>query len=190
MVDILVSAIPEGRSLPPGASPFRQRDLFRAILAGERPRLTNIPDPFETLCTGNRSNAGHSRPVSLVALGESVSMQFPKNPVLGDPRGRHRRILAPQLDGGDAQPVERAAPRPPSLPLLLITWPSSPDCCRRWPCCRATRWRLRRQAGGGRAGAYRHSPRRASRARRIRCNPFHSPVQADDPPSLRRHRHA
>ncbi|MBU3079423.1 patatin-like protein [Sphingomonas quercus] len=49
MIDILVSAIPEGRALPPGTVATAKRDLFRAILAEEQGRLAAIPELFTAL---------------------------------------------------------------------------------------------------------------------------------------------
>jgi patatin-related protein len=49
LVDILVSTLPEGRQLPPGAVATLKRNAFRAILATERPRLTSIPRLFDEL---------------------------------------------------------------------------------------------------------------------------------------------
>ena len=49
LIDIVVSALPEGKALPPGVVTGFKRDLFRAILAEERNRLETIPELFETL---------------------------------------------------------------------------------------------------------------------------------------------
>jgi len=49
LIDIVVSTLPEGRHLPPGAVAALKRDAFRAILATERPRLTSIPRLFDEL---------------------------------------------------------------------------------------------------------------------------------------------
>jgi patatin-related protein len=49
LIDITVSAIPEGKHLPPGAVATLKRDAFRAILAEERPRLKAIATLFDSL---------------------------------------------------------------------------------------------------------------------------------------------
>ncbi|MFN3389703.1 MAG: DUF3376 domain-containing protein, partial [Allosphingosinicella sp.] len=49
LIDIAVSALGEGRHLPPGAAATLKREAFRAILAEERPRLTAIAALFEAL---------------------------------------------------------------------------------------------------------------------------------------------
>jgi patatin-related protein len=49
LIDITVSALPEGAHLPPGAVVALKRDAFRAILAEEKGRLTAIQPLFETL---------------------------------------------------------------------------------------------------------------------------------------------
>ena len=49
LIDIVVSALPEGTALPPGTVAGFKRDLFRAILAEERGRLEAIPELFEAL---------------------------------------------------------------------------------------------------------------------------------------------
>jgi patatin-related protein len=49
LIDILVSALPDGSRLPPGLVAGTKREAFRSILAEERPRLTAIPGLFEEL---------------------------------------------------------------------------------------------------------------------------------------------
>src|SRR3546814_280466 len=49
LVDIVVSALPEGVHLPPGKVATLKREAFRAIVAEERERLTAIPSLFEEL---------------------------------------------------------------------------------------------------------------------------------------------
>ncbi|WP_157219790.1 patatin-like protein [Flavisphingomonas formosensis] len=49
LIDIVVSALPEGTRLPPGRITTLKRQAFRSILAEERNRLTAIPELFETL---------------------------------------------------------------------------------------------------------------------------------------------
>jgi patatin-related protein len=49
LIDIAVSALPEGAHLHPGAVTTLKRDAFRAILAEERPRLTSIASLFDAL---------------------------------------------------------------------------------------------------------------------------------------------
>jgi patatin-related protein len=49
LIDIVVSALPEGRHLPPGRVAGLKRDAFRAILSEEKQRLTSIPGLFEEL---------------------------------------------------------------------------------------------------------------------------------------------
>jgi hypothetical protein len=49
LIDIVASTLPTGRALRPGALAGLKRDIFRAILAEERERLTHIPELFETL---------------------------------------------------------------------------------------------------------------------------------------------
>jgi patatin-related protein len=49
LIDIVVSALPEGLHLPPGTVATLKRDAFRAILAEERSRLKSIEPLFETL---------------------------------------------------------------------------------------------------------------------------------------------
>jgi patatin-related protein len=49
LIDIVASALPRGRTLPPGRIAGLKRDIFRAILADERDRLTTIPDLFEAI---------------------------------------------------------------------------------------------------------------------------------------------
>ena len=49
LIDIVASTLPAGSSLQAGAIAGLKRDLFRAILAEERGRLTRIPELFETL---------------------------------------------------------------------------------------------------------------------------------------------
>ncbi|MET0269639.1 MAG: patatin-like protein [Sphingomonas sp.] len=49
LIAIVVSALPDGITLPPGTVAAMKRDAFRAILEEERGRLTAIPGLFETL---------------------------------------------------------------------------------------------------------------------------------------------
>ncbi|HEY1604559.1 MAG TPA: patatin-like protein [Allosphingosinicella sp.] len=49
LIDIIVSALPEGMHLPPGMMAGLKRDIFRAILAEEKERLTTVPGLFEEL---------------------------------------------------------------------------------------------------------------------------------------------
>ena len=49
MIDIVISALPEEKRLSPDAAAALKRNAFRAILAEERPRLTNIAALFEAL---------------------------------------------------------------------------------------------------------------------------------------------
>ena len=49
LIDIVASTLPAGRTLRPGAIAGMKRDLFRAILAEERERLTHVPELFEAL---------------------------------------------------------------------------------------------------------------------------------------------
>jgi patatin-related protein len=49
MIDIVVSALPPGRSLEPGRVALTKRAAFLAILDEEEPRLTAIPTLIETL---------------------------------------------------------------------------------------------------------------------------------------------
>jgi patatin-related protein len=49
LVDILVSTLPEGMSLPEGLSGRMKRDAFRAIIDEERPRLKEIGPLFEAI---------------------------------------------------------------------------------------------------------------------------------------------
>jgi patatin-related protein len=49
LIDITVSALPEGEHLPPGTVASLKRDAFRAILDEERERLTSIGPLFEEL---------------------------------------------------------------------------------------------------------------------------------------------
>jgi patatin-related protein len=49
LIDITVSALPEGMHLPPGTVAGLKRDAFRAILAEEKPRLTRIAALFAEL---------------------------------------------------------------------------------------------------------------------------------------------
>jgi patatin-related protein len=49
MIDITVSALPEGAHLPPGMVATLKREAFRAILEEERPRLTAIQPLFDAL---------------------------------------------------------------------------------------------------------------------------------------------
>jgi hypothetical protein len=49
LIDIVASTLPAGRTLPPGTIATLKRDIFRAILAEERERLTHVPDLFEAL---------------------------------------------------------------------------------------------------------------------------------------------
>jgi hypothetical protein len=49
LIDITVSALPEGKYLPPGAVATLKREAFRAILAEERPRLKAIQPLFDEL---------------------------------------------------------------------------------------------------------------------------------------------
>ncbi|MEA3001381.1 MAG: hypothetical protein QOH81_169 [Sphingomonadales bacterium] len=49
LIDITVSALPEGMYLPPGLVATLKRDIFRAILAEEKERLTAVQPLFEEL---------------------------------------------------------------------------------------------------------------------------------------------
>ncbi len=49
LIDIIVSALPEGVHLPPGTVATLKRDAFRAILAEERGRLTLVPALLDAL---------------------------------------------------------------------------------------------------------------------------------------------
>jgi patatin-related protein len=49
LIDIVVSSLPDGETLPAGLVERLKREAFRAILAEERPRLTAIPGLLETL---------------------------------------------------------------------------------------------------------------------------------------------
>jgi hypothetical protein len=49
LVDIVVSALPEGSHLTPGTVTNLKREAFRAILAEERPRLKRIETLFDQL---------------------------------------------------------------------------------------------------------------------------------------------
>lgn len=49
LIDIVVSALPPGKRLPPGRVTALKRQAFRSILAEERPRLTAVPELFDTL---------------------------------------------------------------------------------------------------------------------------------------------
>jgi patatin-related protein len=49
LIDITVSALPEGLSLPAGLTERLKREAFRAILAEERPRLREIQPLFDAL---------------------------------------------------------------------------------------------------------------------------------------------
>ncbi len=49
LIDIIVSALPEGMHLPPGMVAGLKREIFRAILAEEKERLTTVPGLFEEL---------------------------------------------------------------------------------------------------------------------------------------------
>ncbi|MEA3063785.1 MAG: hypothetical protein QOJ27_213 [Sphingomonadales bacterium] len=49
LIDILVSTLPEGQSLPEGLAAALKREAFRAILAEERPRLREIAPLFEEI---------------------------------------------------------------------------------------------------------------------------------------------
>jgi patatin-related protein len=49
LIDITVSTLPEGMSLPDGLVDSLKREAFRAILAEERPRLNEIQPLFETI---------------------------------------------------------------------------------------------------------------------------------------------
>jgi hypothetical protein len=49
LIDIAVSALPEGSHLPAGLVATLKRDAFRAILAEEEPRLKTIAPLFEEL---------------------------------------------------------------------------------------------------------------------------------------------
>ncbi len=49
LIDIVNSAVPNGKQLPPGAIAQLKRDAFRAILARERGRLTHIDTLFAEL---------------------------------------------------------------------------------------------------------------------------------------------
>ena len=49
LIDIIVSALPDGTHLPPGAVIGLKRDIFRAIIAEEKARLTSIAPLFDSL---------------------------------------------------------------------------------------------------------------------------------------------
>jgi patatin-related protein len=49
LIDITVSALPDGMHLPAGLVATLKRDIFRAILAEEKERLTTVPHLFEDL---------------------------------------------------------------------------------------------------------------------------------------------
>lgn len=49
LIDITVSALPEGMYLPPGVVAGLKRDIFRAILAEEKERLTTVQPLFDEL---------------------------------------------------------------------------------------------------------------------------------------------
>ena len=49
LIDIVASTLPTGSNLQPGAIAGLKRDIFRAILAEERGRLTHVPELFEAL---------------------------------------------------------------------------------------------------------------------------------------------
>ena len=49
LIDITVSAVPEGLSLPEGLTDRLKREAFRAILAEEKPRLLEIQPLFEAI---------------------------------------------------------------------------------------------------------------------------------------------
>jgi patatin-related protein len=49
LIDIVASTLPAGRTLKPGTIAGMKRDIFRAILAEERPRLAHVPDLLEAL---------------------------------------------------------------------------------------------------------------------------------------------
>jgi patatin-related protein len=49
LIDIVVSTLAQGITLPPGTVARLKKDAFRAILAEERERLTTVPELFETL---------------------------------------------------------------------------------------------------------------------------------------------
>jgi hypothetical protein len=51
LIDIVASTLPVGRTLKPGTITGLKRDIFRAIVAEERERLTHIPELFEKLAT-------------------------------------------------------------------------------------------------------------------------------------------
>jgi patatin-related protein len=51
MIDIVASTLPAGRTLPPGTIATLKRDIFRAILAEERDRLTAVSELIDTLTT-------------------------------------------------------------------------------------------------------------------------------------------
>jgi hypothetical protein len=49
LIDITVSTLPEGVTLPPGTVATLKKQAFRAILDEERDRLKAIPELFEAL---------------------------------------------------------------------------------------------------------------------------------------------
>ena len=49
LIEITVSSLPEGMHLPPGLTATLKRDIFRAILAEEKERLTTVQPLFEEL---------------------------------------------------------------------------------------------------------------------------------------------
>jgi hypothetical protein len=49
LIDIVASTLPVGRRLKPGTIAGMKRDIFRAILAEERPRLGHVPELLDAL---------------------------------------------------------------------------------------------------------------------------------------------
>jgi patatin-related protein len=49
LIDIVASTLPAGRTLRPGTIANLKRDIFRAILAEERARLTHVPELLDAL---------------------------------------------------------------------------------------------------------------------------------------------
>jgi patatin-related protein len=49
MIDITISALPDGKNPPPGVVAMLKRDIFRFILAEERPRLKTIQPLFDEI---------------------------------------------------------------------------------------------------------------------------------------------
>lgn len=50
LIDIVVSSLPEGKSLPAGLIAQLKKDAFRSILKAEAPRLKAVPELIDELC--------------------------------------------------------------------------------------------------------------------------------------------